>query len=155
MEAFGFFLLGTLGTLGTLGALLLTVLFQGAMEDLVATILPGRFLVGNYRNFRGKWRVSYDKGGTKYSFEIDFKQINKKVWGTSEIEPQLKITYKMFGRLRGDKLSGTWEDINPQSAYHGVYFVDIDTNGDTAKGTILSEDNTKKVIQYPSDWERV
>lgn len=149
MEALGFFLLGTLGTL------LLTVLFQSTMEDLVAFILPGRLLVGDNRNFRGKWKVSYVKDKTPHSFIIEFKQINKKVWGKSEVEPILNANYKMFGRIRGDKLSGTWEDVDPRSAYHGVHFVDIDTNGTKATGTVLSEDNAKKVVVCPSNWERV
>jgi hypothetical protein len=100
MEAIGVFLLSALGSIA------LTVLFQDKMEDLAAAVLPGSLLVGNHRKFRGKWKVSYTKDGTPRTFTVMLKQINRKVWGTSEVEPMFNITYKLFGSLKGDKLSG-------------------------------------------------
>jgi hypothetical protein len=150
MEALGIFLMSTLGSI------VLTVLFQDTMGELVAIILPESWLVGNKRKFSGNWEVSYTKhDGDIKLFRIKLKQINGRVWGTSEIEPTLSVTYKLYGRLKGDKLSGVWFDTNSASVFHGVYFVDIGASGNTAEGAILSEDEAKKVVQYPSKWVRV
>ena len=141
--------------LSALGSIILTALFQDAADDLVAKVLPGKVLVGKYRKFRGRWEISYTKDGSDKKFVIDLKQINGKVWGTSEIEPTLNVTYKLLGKLKGDKLSGVWHDINPISAFHGVYFVDSSVAGDKAEGTVLSEDNAKKVVSCPTTWLRI
>ena len=139
----------------TLGVIVLTALFQDAADELVSAVLPEKVLVGRYRKFRGQWKVTYNKDGSDKTFVIDFKQINGKVWGTSEKEPQKGAIYKLLARLKGDKLSGLWHDISPISSFHGVFFVDISVDGETAEGTILSEDSTKKVVQCPTKWQRI
>lgn len=146
---FGYPLLGALG--GTLGTIILTVLFQEKMENLVAMILPSTLLVGNNRKLEGDWEISYKKYGKSCTFKIKLKQIGKRVWGSSKGEE----AYKLYGRLKGDKLSGVWIDTDPMSTFHGPYFVDIATDGSKAIGTVLTEDDDKKVISCDSTWNRL
>jgi len=140
-------------------SVIITILIQSPLHSFLINVLGG-WAPRKERGIKGVWHSAYSfdrcegKSDTKEIITAKdlmvFKQIGNYVNGKS-ILGNSPAVYKMKGKIYHQMFfTGTWENIEEGSMYHGTFQLLISYRGDTMKGKWTSSSLHHQIRQ--GDW---